>query len=139
VVLDNLCNGSPESLKRLAQFTGRDPAFVEGDIRDSELLDRLFTKHSVDAVLHFSGLKAVGESVIQPLRYYDNNVHGSQVLLQGCADVGVFNFVFSSSATVYGEPAQVRISEVFPVGQLTNPYGRSKLMVEDMLRDVGCV
>jgi UDP-glucose 4-epimerase len=109
---------------------------VEGDIRDRAVLDRLFAEHAVDAVLHFAGLKAVGESVSQPLRYYDNNVHGSQVLLQACADAGVFNFVFSSSATVYGEPAQMPISEACPLGQPTNPYGRSKLMVEDMLRDV---
>lgn len=136
VVLDNLCNSSAESLKRVAQLAGRAPVFVQGDIRDSAVLDRLFAEHSVDAVMHFAGLKAVGESVAQPLRYYDNNVHGSQVLLQACADAGVFNLVFSSSATVYGEPAQMPISEACPVGQPTNPYGRSKLMVEDMLRDV---
>ena len=136
VVLDNLCNSSPESLKRVAQLAGREPALVEGDIRDRAALDRVFTNHAIDAVLHFAGLKAVGESVAQPLRYYDNNVHGSQVLLQACADAGVFNFVFSSSATVYGESAQMPISEACPVGQPTNPYGRSKLVVEDMLRDV---
>ena len=136
VVLDNLCNSSAESLKRVAQLAGREPVFVQGDIRDRTVLDRLFAEHAVDAVLHFAGLKAVGESVAQPLRYYDNNVHGSQVLLQACADAGVFNVVFSSSATVYGEPAQMPISEACPVGQPTNPYGRSKLMVEDMLRDV---
>ena len=136
VVLDNLCNSSADSLKRVAQLAGRAPAFVEGDIRDRAVLDRLFAEHSVDAVLHFAGLKAVGESVAQPLCYYDNNVHGSQVLLQACAYAGVFNFVFSSSATVYGEPAQMPISEACPVGQPTNPYGRSKLMVEDMLRDL---
>ncbi len=136
VVLDNLCNSSPESLKWVAQLAGREPAFVEGDIRDRGVLDRLFAEHAVDAVLHFAGLKAVGESVSTPLRYYDNNVHGSQVLLQACADAGVFNFVFSSSATVYGEPAQMPISEACQVGQPINPYGRSKLMVEDMLRDV---
>ena len=136
VVLDNLCNSSAESLKRVAQLAGREPVFVQGDIRDRAVLDRLFAEHAVDAVLHFAGLKAVGESVAQPLRYYDNNVHGSQVLLQACADAGVFNVVFSSSATVYGEPAQMPISEACPVGQPTNPYGRSKLMVEDMLRDV---
>jgi len=107
VVLDNLCNSSAESLNRVVQLAGREPAFVEGDIRDRAVLDRLFAEHSVDAVLHFAGLKAVGESVAQPLRYYDNNVHGSQVLLQACADAGVFNVVFSSSATVYGEPAQM--------------------------------
>ena len=136
VVLDNLCNSSAESLKRVSQLAGRMPVFVQGDIRDRTVLDSLFAKHSVDAVLHFAGLKAVGESVAQPLRYYDNNVHGSQVLLQACAYAGVFNFVFSSSATVYGEPAQMPISEDCPVGQPTNPYGRSKLMVEDMLRDM---
>ena len=135
-VLDNLFNSSAESLKRVVQLAGREPAFVEGDIRDRAVLDRLFAEHAVDAVLHFAGLKAVGESVAQPLRYYDNNVHGSQVLLQACADAGVFNFVFSSSATVYGDPAQMPISEACPVGQPTNPYGRSKLMVEDMLRDL---
>lgn len=136
VVLDNLCNSTAESLKRVAQLAGREPEFVHGDIRDHVLLDRLFAEHAVDAVLHFAGLKAVGESVAQPLRYFDNNVYGSQVLLQACANAGVFNFVFSSSATVYGEPAQMPISEACPVGQPTNPYGRSKLMVEDMLRDV---
>ena len=136
VVLDNLCNSSAESLKRVAQLAGREPMFVKGDIRDRESLDRIFADQAVDSVLHFAGLKAVGESVNQPLRYYDNNVHGSQVLLQACADAGVFNLVFSSSATVYGEPAQMPISEACPLGQPTNPYGRSKLMVEDMLRDV---
>lgn len=136
VVLDNLCNSSAESLKRVAQLAGREPVFVQGDIRDRAVLDRLFAEYAVDAVLHFAGLKAVGESVAQPLRYFDNNVHGSQVLLQACADAGVFNFVFSSSATVYGVPVQIPISEACPVGQPTNPYGRSKLMVEDMLRDV---
>jgi UDP-glucose 4-epimerase len=136
VVLDNLCNSSTESLKRVAQLSGRAPAFVKGDIRDRAVLDRLFAEHSVYAVMHFAGLKAVGESVAQPLRYYDNNFHGSQVLMQACADAGVFNVVFSSSATVYGEPAQMPISEAYPVGKPTNPYGRSKLMVEDMLRDV---
>lgn len=136
VVLDNLCNSSAEALKRVAHLARREPGFVEGDIRDRAVLDRLFAEHAIDAVLHFAGLKAVGESVAQPLRYYDNNVHGSQMLLQACADAGVFNFVFSSSATVYGEPAQMPISEACPVGHPTNPYGRSKLMVEDMLRDV---
>jgi UDP-glucose 4-epimerase len=136
IVLDSLCNSSAESLSRVAQLAGRAPVFVQGDIRDHALLGRLFAEHSIDAVLHFAGLKAVGESVSQPLRYYDNNVHGSQVLLQACADAGVFKFVFSSSATVYGEPAQMPIAEDCPVGQPTNPYGRSKLMVEDMLRDL---
>lgn len=136
VVLDNLCNSSAESLKRVALLTGRAAVCVEGDIRDRAVLDHLFAEHSVDAVLHFAGLKSVGESVAQPLRYYDNNVCGSQALLQACADAKVFKLVFSSSATVYGEPAQMPISEACPVGQPTNPYGRSKLMVEGMMRDL---
>jgi UDP-glucose 4-epimerase len=136
VVLDNLCNSSAESLNRVAQLAGRAPVFVQGDIRERVVLESLFAEHSIHAVVHFAGLKAVGESVARPLRYYDNNVHGSQVLLQAMADAGVFSFVFSSSATVYGDPAQMPISESCPVGQPTNPYGRSKLMVEDMLRDL---
>ena len=136
VVLDNLCNSSSESLTRVARLAGRAPVFVEGDVRDRAVLNRVFAEHAVDAVLHFAGLKAVGESVAQPLRYYDNNVHGSLVLLHAMADAGVFRFVFSSSATVYGEPVQMPISEACPVGHPTNPYGRSKLMVEDILRDL---
>ena len=136
VVLDNLCNASADSISRVAQLTGRKPVFVQCDIREREVLDRLFTEHSFDAVLHFAGLKAVGESISQPLRYYDNNVHGSLVLMQAMAHAGVFTCVFSSSATVYGEPAEMPISEDCPLGQPTNPYGRSKLMVEDMLRDL---
>lgn len=136
VVLDNLCNSSAESLSRVAKIAGRSPTFVQGDIRDKALMQRIFAEHSIQSVLHFAGLKAVGESVSQPLRYYDNNVHGSQVLLQAMAEAGVFNFVFSSSATVYGEPAHMPISEACPVGRPTNPYGRSKLMVEDMLCDL---
>lgn len=136
LVLDNLCNSSADSLSQVAKIAGRAATFIQGDIRDSALLERLFAEYAVDAVLHFAGLKAVGESVSQPLRYYDNNMHGSQVLLQAMANAGVFKFVFSSSATVYGEPAQMPISEVCPVYQPTNPYGRSKLMVEDTLRDL---
>jgi UDP-glucose 4-epimerase len=136
LVLDSLCNSSAESLSRVAGMAGRSPVFVHGDIRDRTLLKRVFAQHSVSAVLHFAGLKAVGESISQPLCYFDNNVHGSLVLLQAMADAGVFSFVFSSSATVYGEPAQMPISETCPVGQPTNPYGRSKLIVEDMLRDL---
>lgn len=136
VVLDNLCNSSVESLRRVEQMVGYTPTFIQGDVRNGAFLQRIFAEHSIDAVLHFAGLKAVGESVSHPLRYYDNNVHGSQVLLQVMAESSVFKFVFSSSATVYGEPAQMPISEACPVGLPTNPYGRSKLMVEDMLRDL---
>src|SRR5690606_21056829 len=136
VVLDNLCNSSSVSLQRVQAITGKPVEFVQGDIRDAGLLQQLFANYPINAVVHFAGLKAVGESVAQPLRYYDNNVHGSQVLLQAMADADVFNIVFSSSATVYGEPAEMPISEQCPVGQPTNPYGRSKLMVEDILRDL---
>ena len=136
VVLDNLCNSSAESLHRVAELAGRSPMCVQGDVRDRALLDSLFAEHAVQSVLHFAGLKAVGESVQQPLRYYDNNMHGSQVLLEAMSHAGVFGLVFSSSATVYGDPAQMPIAETCQVGQPTNPYGRSKLMVEDMLRDL---
>jgi UDP-glucose 4-epimerase len=136
VVLDNLCNSSTESLTRVSSIVGKATCFVLGDIRDSALLAQLFAEHAIYAVFHFAGLKSVGESVDQPLSYYDNNIHGSRTLLQACADAGVFKVVFSSSATVYGEPSQLPISELHPVGQPSNPYGRSKLMVEDMLRDL---
>lgn len=136
VVLDNLCNSSVESVRRVEQLTGCRLIFVEGDVRDRVMLDRLFADYKIDAVFHFAGLKAVGESIVDPLRYYDNNFSGSQVLLKSCADAGIFNFVFSSSATVYGEPKQNPISETCPIGQLKNPYARSKLMVEDMLQDL---
>ncbi|MBT0571614.1 UDP-glucose 4-epimerase GalE [Curvibacter sp. CHRR-16] len=134
LVLDNLCNSTAESLTRVARLAGRAPIFVHGDIRDRVLLDCLLADHAIDTVLHFAALKSVGESLTQPQIYYDNNVHGSQVLLQACAEAGVFNFVFSSSATVYGEQAQMPVAETCPVSQPTNPYGRSKLMVEDILR-----
>lgn len=136
LVLDNLCNASKESLNRVAKITGLQPAFVEGDIRDAALLDKLFAEHSIDAVVHFAGLKAVGESVAQPLRYYDNNVNGTLVLVNAMHKAGVFKLVFSSSATVYGEPQQMPITEDFAVGGTTNPYGTSKLMVEKILQDV---
>jgi UDP-glucose 4-epimerase len=138
VVLDNLSNASAESLRRVSELTGRNFPFVQGDIRDAHTLDQLFQNHAVDAVIHFAGLKAVGESVQQPLRYYDNNVHGSLVLFDAMARAGLKRIVFSSSATVYGDPASVPIREDFPVGGVTNPYGRSKLMIEDILRDLAC-
>ncbi len=136
VVLDNLCNSSAESLRRVESICGKAPLFVEGDIRDRALLDELFATHRIGAVLHFAGLKAVGESVREPLAYYENNVAGSVTLCQAMAEAGVFRLVFSSSATVYGEPAQMPIREDFPTGTPTNPYGRSKLMVEEVLRDL---
>jgi UDP-glucose 4-epimerase len=136
VVLDNLCNSSAESLRRVERIAGRAPVFVQGDIRDAALLDALFARHAVGAVLHFAGLKAVGESVQKPLDYYENNVAGSVALCQAMARAGVFRLVFSSSATVYGEPAHMPISEDCPTGVPTNPYGRSKLMVEELLQDL---
>lgn len=136
LVLDNLSNASKKSLNRVAQITGKQPEFIEGDIRDAALLDTLFSTHSIDAVVHFAGLKAVGESVAQPLRYYDNNVNGTLVLVNAMQKAGVFKLVFSSSATVYGEPQQMPITEEFAVGGTTNPYGTSKLMVEHILQDV---
>jgi UDP-glucose 4-epimerase len=111
VVLDNLCNASAESLRRVAQLSGRTPVFVEGDIRDRTLLDQLLAQHPVQAVLHFAGLKAVGESVAHPLRYYDNIVDGTDTLCQAMAAADVFTLVFSSSATVYGDPATVPITD----------------------------
>jgi len=136
VVLDNLCNASGESLRRVTQLAGRAPVFVQGDIRDRALLDQLLAQHSVQAVLHFAGLKAVGESGAQPLAYYSNNVGGTVTLCQAMAAAGVFMLVFSSSATVYGDPATVPISEDQSVGHTTNPYGRSKFMVEQVLGDM---
>ena len=135
VVLDNLSNSSPESLRRVEQLAQRKVTFIEGDIRDAALLDQLFAQHSIQAVMHFAGLKAVGESVQLPLRYYDNNVAGSITLVEAIQRAGVKQLVFSSSATVYGEPAQMPISEACPTGLPTNPYGHSKLMVENILKD----
>ncbi|MEX5686817.1 UDP-glucose 4-epimerase GalE [Pseudomonas silesiensis] len=136
VALDNLCNSSRESLLRVEKICGKEPVFVQGDIRDRELLDDTFSRHRISAVLHFAGLKAVGESFCKPLCYYDNNVKGSVTLCQAMAAAGVFRLVFSSSATVYGEPTQMPINEDFQTGVPTNPYGRSKLMVEELLKDL---
>lgn len=135
-VVDNLCNSSMESLRRVARIAERAPLFVEGDLRDASFLRRLFAEHRVAAVLHFAGLKSVGESVQEPLCYYDNNVTGTITLCQAMAAAGVFTLVFSSSATVYGDPASVPIREEEPVGHITNPYGRSKWMVEQVLGDL---
>ena len=135
VVLDNLSNSSRVAIDRVAQICGKAPAFVEGDVRDPALLDRVFGDYPVTAVMHFAGLKAVGESVDKPLEYYDNNVHGTLELLAAMRRAGVRTIVFSSSATVYGDPASVPIREDFP-RSATNPYGRSKLMIEDILGDL---
>ena len=134
VVLDNLSNSSIESLRRVEQIAGKSLEFVEGDIGDRPLLNELFTSHQIDSVIHFAGLKAVGESVAEPIRYYQNNVAGTLELCAAMAAHGVNKIVFSSSATVYGDPASVPIDESFPLSA-TNPYGRSKLHIEEMLRD----
>ena len=138
VVLDNLSNSNVKSLERVGQIAGRQVDFVQGDIRDRAALRALFARHAIDAVVHFAGLKAVGESVDKPLLYYDNNIAGSIALFEVMAESGVKSVVFSSSATVYGDPATVPITEDFPLSA-TNPYGRSKLFIEEMLRDIARV
>ncbi|MDE2121746.1 MAG: UDP-glucose 4-epimerase GalE [Betaproteobacteria bacterium] len=135
LVLDNLCNSSAESLQRVGRITSTRPQLIEGDVRDAALLERVFAEHRPQAVIHFAGLKAVGESVQQPLAYYDNNVGGTTCLLQAMQRAEMRHLIFSSSATVYGDPASVPIRESFP-RSATNPYGRSKLMIEDMLGDL---
>ncbi|WP_445004381.1 UDP-glucose 4-epimerase GalE [Halomonas mongoliensis] len=136
VVLDNLCNASRESLRRVERLTERSLTFVEGDIRDRALLDQLFREHVVSAVIHFAGLKAVGESMEQPLAYYENNVAGTLTLCQAMQAAGVSRLVFSSSATVYGAEAPVPYREETPRGQPSSPYGASKAMVEQLLEDL---
>ncbi|MFC6670559.1 UDP-glucose 4-epimerase GalE [Marinobacterium aestuariivivens] len=144
VVLDNYCNSSPVALERVARIVADEtgtPArltTVEGDIRDRATLDRLFAAHRIDGVVHFAGLKAVGESVAQPLAYYENNVAGTVTLCQAMQAAEVFRLVFSSSATVYGEDAPVPYLETLPRGRTSNPYGSSKSMVEQVLTDL-CV
>ena len=136
IVLDNLCNSSEESLKRVAELTGKQAQFIRGDIRDSQLLDSIFAQHKIDSVIHFAGLKAVGESVEMPLNYYNNNVHGTLTLCEAMQKAQVKSIVFSSSATVYGDPVSLPLKEDMPTGHPTNPYGMSKLMVEHVLRDL---
>lgn len=136
VVLDNLCNSSKEALRRVKEVAGRDLTFIEGDIRDRACLDQLFHEHDVQAVIHFAGLKAVGESVEQPLAYYDTNVAGTVTLCQSMQQAGVFRLVFSSSATVYGPDAPVPYQENMSRGRTSNPYGTSKSMVEQALEDL---
>lgn len=135
VILDNLCNSQSSVLERLALLCGKSPSFVQGDIRDPTLLDSVFACYQITAVIHFAGLKAVGESVNQPLEYYDNNVSGSINLLKSMQKHNVRTLVFSSSATVYGNPSTVPIEEHFPLSA-TNPYGRSKLIIEEILGDL---
>ncbi len=135
VVFDNFSNSHPEALRRVEQITGRKVTLVRGDIRDQEAIEAVLLQSECDAVLHFAGLKAVGESVEKPLVYYDNNVVGTHRLLASMQNCGVETLVFSSSATVYGEPQRLPLTENHPLSA-TNPYGRSKLIIEDMLRDL---
>lgn len=136
IVVDNLCNSSPVSLSRVKEISGIDDIpFYQVDIRDRQALDAIFAQYKIEAVVHFAGLKAVGESNQIPLSYYQNNVAGTLTLCEAMAEAGVKRLVFSSSATVYGDPASVPIVESFPTSA-TNPYGRSKLMVEEILKDL---
>jgi len=135
VVYDNLSNSSQEALRRVEEITGKAVKFVKGDIRDRAKLQETFDAYDIDAVIHFAGLKAVGESVEQPLRYYDNNICGTVALCEVMEANGCKNIVFSSSATVYGDPHTTPIKEDFPLSA-TNPYGRSKLFIEEILRDL---
>ncbi|MDF2484557.1 MAG: UDP-galactose 4-epimerase [Herbinix sp.] len=135
VVVDNLCNSSEEALARVKKITGRDIKFYQIDLLDEEKLADVFRQESIDTVIHFAGLKAVGESVCKPLEYYHNNITGTLVLLKVMRSFGVKQIVFSSSATVYGNPKSVPIREDFPLS-VTNPYGRTKLMLEEIFRDI---
>lgn len=136
VVLDNFCNSSSESLKRIEKISGRKLYSRRGDVRDSGFLEEIFHEFDVEAVLHFAGLKSVSGSATRPLDYYENNFWGTVALCQAMSKAGVYNLVFSSSATVYGEPRKIPINETCPTGTPTNAYGRSKLMVESMLMDL---
>ena len=136
VVIDNLCNSSKVALDRVSEITGLNVKFYEGNILDVSLLDTIFNQHNIDAVIHFAGLKAVGESVEKPLMYYHNNVTGSVVLCEAMAKHGCKNLVFSSSATVYGDPSLLPYTEDLPLSKATSPYGQSKIMVEHLLSDL---
>ena len=136
VVYDNLCNSSKESLKRVEELTGKHITFYEGDVMDEAALKEMFEKENVDAVIHCAALKAVGESVQKPLEYYRNNITGTLTLMDVMKQTGVKNIVFSSSATVYGSPEEMPITEECPKGQCTNPYGWTKSMMEQIMTDV---
>ena len=137
VVLDNLSNSNIEAIKRVEKIIGKKIDFIKGDIRDKELLEKIFKKRNIDSVIHFAGLKAVGESIKKPLEYYENNVCGTINLLEVMKEFNVKKIVFSSSATVYGEPKKVPVTEDMQTGVgITNPYGRSKYMIEEILKDL---
>jgi len=136
VVIDNLANSSRESLRRVEQITGHEIPFIEADVRDQSVLDDIFTTYSIDSVIHFAGLKAVGESVAKPLEYYDNNLVSTLALLEAMREHNVKQLVFSSSATVYGSPSELPLRETSTVGVgLTNPYGKTKYMIEQIIQD----
>ena len=136
VVVDNLVNSSHESLRRVEQITGHEIPFIEADVRDQSVLDDIFTTYSIDSVIHFAGLKAVGESVAKPLEYYDNNLVSTLALLEAMREHSVKQLVFSSSATVYGNPNELPLRETSTVGVgLTNPYGKTKYMIEQIIQD----
>ncbi|MDO8685374.1 MAG: UDP-glucose 4-epimerase GalE [Clostridiales bacterium] len=135
VIVDNLSNSKDEAVRRICGITGKDVKFYKVDLLDRAALEKVFDENQIESVIHFAGLKAVGESVMVPLRYYNNNITGSVILCETMVRYGIKNIVFSSSATVYGDPHKVPITEEFPLSA-TNPYGRSKLMIEDILRDL---
>jgi len=135
IVADNLSNSCEKSIERVKEITGKDLKFIKADILDRAGLEEIFSKNRIDSVIHFAGLKAVGESVAIPLRYYENNISGTVMLLEVMQKFNVKTLVFSSSATVYGDPAKLPIMEDFPL-KATNPYGRTKLMIEEILRDL---
>ena len=136
VVVDNFYNSQPEAIRRVEKIIGHKVTLIEADIRDHEAMDKVFSSHKIDAVINFAGLKAVGESVVKPLMYYETNMNGVFVLLDVMRQHGCKNFIFSSSATVYGDPAIIPITEECPKGQCTNPYGWTKSMIEQVLMDV---
>lgn len=136
IVMDNLCNSSKESVARVEQITGKQIKFYEADMRDIDSMDAIFKENQIDVIIHFAGLKAVGESCEKPYEYYDNNIAGTLNIIRMMKQYNVKKIVFSSSATVYGEPETVPITEDFKVGGVTNPYGRTKLMIEEILSDI---
>ena len=136
VVVDNLVNSKPEALKRVAKIIGKEVKFYKADVRDREAMNRIFDENKLDTAIHFAGLKAVGESVAKPLEYYENNMNATFVLMDVMRQHGCKNIIFSSSATVYGDPAQIPITEECPKGHCTNPYGQTKSMLEQVMMDV---
>ena len=136
VVVDNLVNSNPESLRRVGKIIGKEVPFYEADVRDEAALNKIFDENKIDAVIHFAGLKAVGESVAKPLEYYHNNMTGTFILMDVMRKHSCKNIIFSSSATVYGDPAQIPITEECPKGHCTNPYGQTKSMLEQVMIDV---